>query len=205
MQRADVLRSLAEAGYNVGFGAKKHLATFDIVGKVPGFVSFVAILFGILGLVWEVLAEAPFAAALTVLGVIGVYVTSYDEKKSEYAVVGQELTNHFNRLRDLYRTAKACPDEQLEEISRERRGIENELTRLAISRQILFSDWYAHYKFFWQHQIDWIDEQKQFRLFRDKLPLTLMLAVAAITLIVAFGAYEYWDNECFVEGINSDI
>ncbi|AWN16176.1 hypothetical protein SALB1_1978 [Salinisphaera sp. LB1] len=54
------------------------------------------------------------------------------------------------------------------------------------SKQILFSDWYAHYKFFWQHQIEWIDEQKQFTFWRDKVPLSFSLAclVALISIIV---------------------
>ena len=53
---------------------------------------------------------------------------------------------------------------------------------LIISKQILFSDWYAHYKFFWQVQIDWIDEQKNFNLLRDKIPLTFSLTVV-VTII----------------------
>ena len=50
------------------------------------------------------------------------------------------------------------------------------------SKQILFSDWYAHYKFFWQHQIEWIDEQKQFTFWRDKVPLSLSFTVAVVVI-----------------------
>lgn len=51
-----------------------------------------------------------------------------------------------------------------------------------IPKQIFMSDWYAHYKFFWQHQIDWIDEQKHFKFWRDKVPLSLVF-LCALTLI----------------------
>ena len=56
------------------------------------------------------------------------------------------------------------------------------------SKQILFSDWYAHYKFFWQHQIDWVNEQKKFRFIRDKLPLTFSLTV----VVVLVGLVVWW-------------
>jgi hypothetical protein len=38
----------------------------------------------------------------------------------------------------------------------------------------------THYKFFWQHQIEWIDEQKQFTFWRDKVPLSLSLTLAGV-------------------------
>ena len=166
---------------------------------MPGLVAFVAIVFGIYGLVWEVLAGKVFAATLAIIGVIGVYVMTYDERKNDYNNVGRELTILFNRLRDLYRTAKSCPDVELDRIAQERAEIEVEFYRLAISRQILLSDWYAHYKFFWQHQIDWIDEQKKFRLFRDKLPLSFMVIMALLLLIVGAGIARHWACDCAAE------
>ncbi len=50
----------------------------------------------------------------------------------------------------------------------EHRQLEHRYYAVGLSKQILFSDWYAHYKFFWQHQIEWVDEQKKFNFFRDK-------------------------------------
>lgn len=34
MRRDDLLKHIADTGYNVGFGAKKHFATYDITDKV---------------------------------------------------------------------------------------------------------------------------------------------------------------------------
>ena len=36
MKRDDLLKCIAETGYNVGFGAKKNLATYDLVEKRGG-------------------------------------------------------------------------------------------------------------------------------------------------------------------------
>ena len=49
-----------------------------------------------------------------------------------------------------------------------------------ISKQILFSNWYAHYKFYWEHQIDWVNEQLNFNFFRDKIPLSLWLTMLTV-------------------------
>lgn len=35
MTQDGLLKLIAESGYNIGYAAKKHLATFDIVEKVP--------------------------------------------------------------------------------------------------------------------------------------------------------------------------
>ena len=47
MKRDDLLKCIADTGYNVGFGAKKHFATYDLVEKSPGWISFLSIAFGI--------------------------------------------------------------------------------------------------------------------------------------------------------------
>ncbi|MDD2815100.1 MAG: hypothetical protein PHP00_05095 [Thiotrichaceae bacterium] len=52
MTKEDLLiKSIADTGYNVGFGAKKHFATYDIVEKMPGFINFISIVFGIYALI----------------------------------------------------------------------------------------------------------------------------------------------------------
>lgn len=64
-------------------------------------------------------------------------------------------------------------------------AFESQYYGASISKQILFSDWYAHYKFFWQYQIDWVANQKNFSFWRDKVPLTGWLATAAIIVSIA--------------------
>jgi SMODS and SLOG-associating 2TM effector domain 6 len=178
VDRPGLLKSIAETGYNVGFGAKKHFATYDIVEKTPGMIGFVSLAIGILSLVFEPLSAKGPAAALAIAGVMGLYISLYDHKKMEYERAGPELTQLFNELRALYRSVQAQGD--LDSGLAELQAIETAYYGIAISKQILFSDWYAHYKFFAQFQID-CDEQKHFT-WRDKVPLSLIVVVVLMVI-----------------------
>lgn len=193
MNREGLLRSIAETGYNVGFGAKKNFATHDVVQKAPGFIGFLSLAVGVFALIYEPLNSKWIAASLVVLGIASLYVTHYDHNKVAYGTEGERLTALFYRLRDLYRDVHATGEGDDLSPYRERLdAVQSEVFSSNQSKQILFSDWYAHYKFFWQHQIEWIDEQKRFTFWRDKVPLsfTLMLA-AAVLALGAVGVVRY--------------
>lgn len=183
MNRAGLLRSIAETGYNVGFGAKKNFATHDIVQKAPGLIGFVSLAVGVFALIYEPLNSKWIAATLVVLGIASLYVTHHDHNKVAYGEEGERLTSLFNRLRDLYRDVQATAEGDDVSAYRARLdALQTEVFSSNQSKQILFSDWYAHYKFFWQHQIEWIDEQKQFTFWRDKVPLSLSFTVAVVVI-----------------------
>lgn len=184
MQRDDLLKAIAETGYNVGFGAKKHLATFDLVTKVPGYIRFFSISFGIYSLAFDNLSSRFLSASLIVLGVISLYISFYNSRKEEYEGAGVALIQLFNKLKKLYLRAKIVDDEEMPGIVEQLEAVENEYYSKSMSTQILFSDWYAHYKFFWEFQIDWVDEQKSFKLLRDKVPLTASISI--LTLLIFF-------------------
>lgn len=185
MNREGLLRSIAETGYNVGFGAKKNFATHDIVQKAPGLIGFVSLAVGVFALIYEPLNSKWIAATLVVLGIASLYVTQYDHNKVTYGEEGERLTALFYRLRDLYRDVQATDDR--DDIALHRKhldALQSEVFSSNQSKQILFSDWYAHYKFFWQHQIKWIDEQKQFTFWRDKIPLSFSLTLVPVVLVI---------------------
>lgn len=190
MYRDGLLTSIAETGYNVGFGAKKNFATHDIVRTAPRLIGYISLAVGVIALIFEPLNAKGVAAALVVLGIASVYITLYDHNKVEYAKEGERLTALFYQLRDLYRDVKASGDQTDLTAYRERFDrIQQEFLSFSQSDQIFLSDWYAHYKFFWQNQIEWIDEQKQFRFWRDKIPLSatlalISLAIASVGLVV---------------------
>lgn len=188
MKRDDLLKCIAETGYNVGFGAKKHFATYDLVEKSPGWISFISIAFGIYSLAFKELSTSFLSASFTVLGVVGLYVNMYDAKKSDYEKAGVELTKIYNQLRALYYSVQSKSDsDDLTNLISEYQRLESQYYSIGLSKQILFSDWYAHYKFFWQHQIEWVDEQKKFSFFRDKVPLSFyMFLVVLIVMIICF-------------------
>ncbi|MDY6903567.1 MAG: SLATT domain-containing protein [Thermodesulfobacteriota bacterium] len=167
-----LLSQIADAGYDVGFGAKKHFATFDIVEKTPGWIGLVSMGVGVFALFVDCLATQHISAVLIVLGICGLLINSYSEVKQNYEKVGKHLTQLFNELKALYFHVKSSGKIDFSEEEEKLSAIKSDFFSSCISKQILFSDWYAHYKFFWQHQIDWIDEQKQFSFFRDKVPLS---------------------------------
>lgn len=186
MNKDDLLKSIAETGYNVGFGAKKHFATYDIVEKTPGFISFLSMSFGIYALVFEGLSTKFLSASFIVLGIVGLYISLYDYNKSEYERSGIRLTEIYNKLAMLYRNAKSSNDNDIENLESQLAQFQNEYYSSCQSKQILFSDWYAHYKFFWQDQIEWVDEQKKFRLFRDKIPMSFSIIISLIICAVVY-------------------
>jgi len=183
MNKDDMLKHIAETAYNIGFGAKKHFATYDMVAKAPGLISFISFVIGIYALVYESLNTKFISATLLVLGVVGLYISFYDSKKETYVQNGVKLTDLFNELKRLNGAVKSVStptQEQLDKLAE----IERNYTQISSSHQILFSNWYAHYKFFWEQQIEWVDEQKKFRFWRDKIPLSLTLTVLIIAVLV---------------------
>jgi hypothetical protein len=184
MTKDELLKSIAETGYNVGFGAKKHFATYDIVEKMPGFISFISLSFGIYALAFDGLSTKFLSASFIILGVIGLYISLYEHKKSEYISLGIKLTQLYNKLANLYRRAKSASDSDIEGLLDQLTQVQNEYYGSCQSNQIIFSDWYAHYKFFWQHQIGWVNEQKKFKLLRDKIPLTFTLFIVCLFISI---------------------
>lgn len=187
MNKSDLLKSIAEKGYDVGFGAKKHFATYDIIEKAPGLISFSSMAFGILALAVKGLSTELISAIFIILGVVGLYISLYDHKKSSYEQSGVALTKLYNELKALYLKVKNIDEESdFSELQKELSEIENRYYPACISKHILLSNWYAHYKFYWEHQIEWVNEQLKFSFFRDKVPLSLWLTILVITLGLAF-------------------
>jgi uncharacterized membrane protein len=187
MNKQDLMSSIAEKGYDVGFGAKKHFATYEIIEKAPGWISFSALAFGIFALAISGLSTKLTSSLFIVLGVVGLYIRLYEHKKNDYEASGVTLTRLYNELKALYYSVKSLDEsEELSIYHQNLLDIEKRYYPACISKQILFSNWFAHYKFFWENQIGWVDEQLRFKLFRDKIPLTLSLLTVLIVLGIGF-------------------
>lgn len=185
MTKPDLLRHIAQTGYNIGYAAKKHFATYDVAAKAPGSISFLTFAVGVCFLLVDFYGKKYFSAACIILGMLGLRVSMWDHKKEQYADAGVKLTGLFNRTKALYYQVKASTETDLSRFESELSSLQDEFNNSGMSSQMLFSDWYAHYKFFWQHQIDWIDQELHFRFFRDKLPLSFMAAVVLIIVTSA--------------------
>lgn len=187
MNKKELLLLIAVAGYDVGFGAKKHFATYDIIEKAPGWIGFISLVGGIYSLFVSSMTNAHVSAAFVVFGVIALYVGMYGAEKQRYEEAGKALTAAFHKLHALYRTAKSLPESSdFAPYFRQVDEIRGDVLAKCVSKQIFLSDWYAHYKFFWQMQIDWIDEVRSFRLFRDKIPLSAYVVTGFAVVIVLY-------------------
>lgn len=184
MTKSDLLKHIAQTAYNIGYAAKKHFATHDLAAKAPGSISFLTFSVGLIFLLIDFSGKKYFSAACLILGMIGLRVSMWDHKKERYSETGEKLTGLFNDAKALYFQVKASSETDLSRFEAQLSTLQTEYTTMGISNQMLFSDWYAHYKFFWQQQIDWIDEQLHFRFFRDKLPLSFTAAVVFVLLVL---------------------
>jgi hypothetical protein len=192
MNKQALLKIIASSGYNVGFGAKKHFATFDMVEKIPGWIGLASLSAGVLALFIKELEEKYITAAFTIIGIAAITFNSYNESKEKYAQTGVALTATFHELRVLYETVKTLPDNaDMTQYIMEHNRIQQEALKFGISKHIFLSDWYAHIKFFGQTQIDWIDEQLHFGFVKDKLPFSAkLLAIAAVVALVVINLPE---------------
>lgn len=181
-----LLKEVCEKAYDVGFGAKKHLATYDIAEKGPGWISFISIAVGIFSLVFEILSQKSISASLLVLGIAVFYIEPYRHDREKYVEAGSRMTALFYKLKSLARNIEDEGEGDLSHRERELKEIEEEFYSISISKQIFMSDWYAHWKFFWQMQIGWIEVHRPFSFLRDKIPLSLYfaLSIGVITLIL---------------------
>ena len=182
MNRDDLLHHIAEAAYNVGFGAKRNFASHDMLDSLPGKISFVITAVGVYALVSEPLSTKLISATMVVLGILGLYISSSTFQKPVFDEAGASLTGLFNDLKRIYLIAKSAPEEDLPKIQEKLQDIEERYIESCVTRQLPLSNWLAHYKFFWEQQIDWIDEQLHFSLFRDKIPLTLTVTLSALLI-----------------------
>lgn len=193
MNKENLLKLIAETGYNVGFGAKRNFATFDLVEKAPGWLSFISLAVGVYALFIPSLASTHVAAAMVLFGIATLYIGFYQQDKQKYEDAGKELTRCFHELRSLYYQVNSMPNESdfTSQLMSHQALCDRNLT-ISVSKQIFLSDWYAHFKFFWQQQIEWIDEQKKFRFWRDKVPLSFTASALLLAIMLVFTAYGYW-------------
>lgn len=186
MTKSNLLMMIAETGYNCGFGAKRNFATFDLVEKAPGWLSFISLVVGVYALFVPSFAAAHVGAVMVLFGITTLYIGFYQQDKGKYEEAGKELTRCFHDLRALYYRVQSMPDNSdfTPQLDIHKRLCDQYLN-VAVSKQIFLSDWYAHFKFFWQQQIEWMDEQKHFKFFRDMVPLSFSFSVFLIVAILA--------------------
>ncbi|WP_299977096.1 SLATT domain-containing protein [uncultured Pseudoteredinibacter sp.] len=185
MDNTNLKKHIAETAYNVGYSAKLHFSTFEIIEKLPGIISFISMAFGIYALAFSQLSTKFMSCTLLILGLTGLYITMRNGNKSDYESKGIQLTNLFNELKHLMSEAEA-PSGNDEDIKDKLKDIESRYSNSCASDHIMFATWFAHYKFFWEQQTNWIQVYRPFKFFRDQVPLTLWATICVALVIAIF-------------------
>jgi|SRR5690625_283564 len=187
MNRNLFLKQLAENGYNIIYGARKHFSTYDTIVKMPGRIAFITLAIGI-GQIYKpsFAYNTEISLLLIIASVTVLMISQYSSEKDSYRDVGNQLIQIHNELRELYYQVQSSDQEFYGKESRESKRM-NELLgeyyNISISKQIFLSDWIAHYKLFFQSQYEWIHEQKNFT-WKDKIPLSFRVAVFTLSAVV---------------------
>lgn len=155
----DLLKELADKGYRVGLGAKRHLASYDIIQIVPGYISMVGLMIGVCQLAYpDPNYERGISTILIVASILAITISSKPDKES-YRVTGENLTETFNAYRYLYEKVKRSSQKDFTaEVKAMNKLFDEEETFKNRSEQIFGSDIWAHYKFFYSYMdIKWIN------------------------------------------------
>ena len=183
-----LLIKIAQKGYNVAYGANVNFATYDIVKRIPGYVSFLSITVGVLGLVFPTFTEKIVSVFILILGIASVYIERFTANIDSYSNRGITNTDQLNKLKNLYFEVKGMPDSaDFSSIEARYNAIEDEFNAGSQSHQIVFSNWFAHYKMFCEKDkdMDWIDEQLHFHWWKDKIPKSAHLVIYVMLLVIA--------------------
>ncbi|WP_261844248.1 SLATT domain-containing protein [Aliamphritea ceti] len=200
MDKESLLKLIAESGYNVAFGAKKHFASYDMIEKLPELIGLVSIFAGVLALVYPEFAQVKVSVVVILMGVVGLYISQHNSEKAKYEEAGRALTGIHDQLKALFYRAKNNQSASFTTEEAELKSLLEEFNEASISKQLILSDWYAHYKFFWQHQIDWIERQRieegrKFRFWRDKVPLSFSIVCTVLIVSLLYSAIPF-TNAC---------
>lgn len=195
MQKEDMLKIIARHGYNVGFGAKKNFATFDIVCKTSGWISLISLFIGVFALFTPALATNIVSAILIGFGVSTMYIQFYDSEKEKYEKAGIEQTKVFNKLEVIYRDVKSNNnfDPVVTQASIE--PLMEDFYKNSISKQITGSNWYAHYKFFCEFEKKWVMDELKLSL-RDKIPLSFVFFIFVFLIVSISWLLNFHNSIC---------
>ncbi len=194
MNRSILKKDIAELAYNVTYGANRHFATFDIVSRLPAWIGFASLAFGIVGLAFKVTTNLT-SVVFILLSIAALFITMYEPKKSDYERRGVQLTKLSGNLLSLYRKAETDEPDVLKEVNQKFLELKDAYYSDGgnIGQQILFSDVLAHYKMFGvkKQQSQWFVDELNLTLFRDKIPFFILL-LSSLTLLamVTYGLYK---------------
>ncbi|SDH81835.1 SLATT domain-containing protein [Myroides phaeus] len=196
MDKSKFLNTIAQKGYDIGFGAKKNFASFDILNKLPTWIGFISLAIGIIQIAYDNLPlNKELSILLIFIGIAIIYIEPFRNNIEQFESEGVRLTKLFNKLRDLYYSVESDSNYSYYQYENKYQDILNEFYSNSISKQVFMSQWFAHFKFFYELQIDWIDKELKFKFFKDKIPNSLKIFFfITFLLIILFLIYGHRTN-----------
>lgn len=185
--KQDLLKKVAQKGYDISYAANLNFATYDIVNKLPEWIAFFSIVAGILGLGWSEFTAKPISIAVLIFSIVSIYIERFTPNINEYKNRGKNNTQMAYQLKNLYMKVKSIEiekDEDLQKIEEVYEKIEIEFNKGSEPNQIVFAGWFAHYKLFCEKDVDWLDEQLHFELWKDKIPQSAKCCIIMVCLAV---------------------
>jgi len=178
MQKSQLLNSIAQAAYNIGFGAKKHFVTYDLHRCLPKITSFTVLAIGVLQLtsMYKRMCTGDLpdviGALLIIVGLLAFTIDITGKNIDNFNTSGKLLISKFNRLRNMYNEASSLDDSDdngLKALSEELEKIENEAQTVSISEQAIGTHIITNTLFFGSMQVKWIEKELKLD-YRDKFP-----------------------------------
>jgi len=179
MTEQTIKKQVAREYYNALYGAKLHLASFDICEKLPTVISVISLSFGVLGLSFAEFNQKSLAALLLIIGIIGITLKPRELQKERYEAIGGRLTDVSKKLEDLYCQIDEQDRASVDEARTELRVIQEEHRSIGTLPPVLLSSWYAHYKVFSEHNSNWMCTELALG-WKDKVPLSLRVTVISV-------------------------
>ena len=182
--RESLRKRSAQIGYNVGFGARRHFATYEIVEKVPTYFGVITFAFGVIFLKYPNTGLSDFVAVLTtVVGGAIVYLNFYAHEKDKYEEIGKKLNVLYNKAYYIHESSITCNESDLLLLESDLNQINDELQKISIHKQVFFSNEYAHFKLFGESQSDWFVSELKLTFWKDKIPA--IWRIYAIVVLLA--------------------
>lgn len=201
MEKYSLLKNIAETGYNIGFGGKKHFMTYDLYRIFPRLISCITIFVGIIQLTnfykesIQTNISDLMSALLIIIGIIGLVIDFLSEKKDSYEVAGKQLLSLFNELRGMYHEVKnSGEDIDLKDYYWRLKEIQKEFDEVSISKQAICTHIITHFGFFQVMQSKWIVEELNLTT-KDKFPFLHWESIALYILgilLALFTAIAIW-------------
>lgn len=198
MNKTNLLQSIAQSAYDIGFGGKKHFITYDILRITPRAISVLTMILGVYQLLtWykeNVTAGKQdfIAATLIAIGLIALVIDLLSDSKEEYNLVGKRLLNFFNELRRMHLTVSAMDEtSDFSTFIARHEAIVNEASTISISKQTIFTHWLTHFGFFYVMQSKWVVSELKLT-WRDKYPIMHMetYIIAIVICVIGIAIYQ---------------